>query len=100
MAILIPASLPADLYLPEALQTLYAADDCPASTRQIRIAPRVPAWSQRHSFIFAAVNPCPQRPPCFSGKLPKGQSAISSGFSFLNNCSRIAGVNPLRVRDA
>jgi hypothetical protein len=34
-------------------------------------------FSHRHSSIFAAVSPAPQRPAFFSGRLANGQSAIS-----------------------
>jgi len=54
-------------------------------------------WSQRHSFIFSAVRPCPQRPPHGSGRLEKGHSWISSGWNRRYSSVREAGVNPLRV---
>jgi hypothetical protein len=54
----------------------------------------------RQSAIFAAVRPAPQRPLFFSGRFANGQALISSGFSFLNNAARAAGVKPLRVRAA
>jgi hypothetical protein len=57
-------------------------------------------FSHRHSSIFAAVNPAPQRPAFFSGRLENGQSVISKGFSFLNSSARDAGVKPFRVRAA
>ena len=39
--------------------------------------------SHRHSTIFAAVRPSPQRPALFSGRFAKGHSLISSGFNLL-----------------
>src|ERR1700688_1120265 len=56
--------------------------------------------SHRHSTIFAAARPAPQRPAFFSGKFAKGHSLISSGLIFLNNSALDAGVKPLRVRAA
>lgn len=47
--------------------------------------------SHRHSTIFAAVRPAPQRPAVFSGKFAKGHSLISSGFIFLNNSALDVG---------
>jgi len=64
--------------------------NCPTST----------GFSHRHSAIFAAVNPAPQRPAFFSGKFANGHSLTCSGLIFLNNSTRDAGVNPLRVRAA
>ena len=49
--------------------------------------------SHRHSLIFAAVNPAPQRPAFFSGRLAKGHSLTSRGLIFLNNSTRVAGVS-------
>jgi hypothetical protein len=56
--------------------------------------------SHRHSTIFAAVRPAPQRPAFFSGKFAKGHSFISSGLSFLNSSALDAGVKPFLVRAA
>ena len=50
--------------------------------------------------IFSSVRPCPHRPSRFSGRLVKGQISVSSVLIFANNCSRMAGVKPLRVREA
>ena len=64
--------------------------NCPTST----------GFSHRHSAIFGAVSPAPQRPAFFSGRFANGHSLISSGLSFLNSSARDAGVKPLRVRAA
>ena len=53
--------------------------------------------TQRHSVIFSAVSPWPQRPPRGSGRLEKGHSGISSGRHRQYSSAREAGVNPLRV---
>jgi hypothetical protein len=40
-------------------------------------------FSHRHSSIFAAVRPAPQRPAVFSGRFANGHSLISNGLNFL-----------------
>src|SRR5579871_4039740 len=56
--------------------------------------------SHRHSTIFPAVRPSPQRPAFFSGRFSNGHSLISNGLIFLNTSALDAGVKPLRVRAA
>jgi len=63
-------------------------------------SPTSSGFSHRHSDIFAAVRPAPQRPAFFSGRFANGQTPISSGLIFLNSSIRNAGVNPFRVRAA
>jgi hypothetical protein len=64
--------------------------NCPTST----------GFSHRHSFIFAAVSPWPQRPLLFSGRLAKGHSDICSPRKCLNSSTLEAGVKPFLVRAA
>jgi hypothetical protein len=59
---------------------------------------RIRHRSHRQSFIFAVVSPLPQRPARASGRFAKGHSEVSSPRNHWCNCSRTAGVNPLRVR--
>src|SRR5215469_13452507 len=50
--------------------------------------------SHRHSSIFAAVSPTPQR-PAFSGRFANGHLLVSSGLNFLISSARSFGVKPL-----
>src|ERR1700761_3969449 len=55
--------------------------------------------SQRQSFLFAAVNPFPQRPGVISGRFENGHSGICKSRNRLNSWSRDRGVKPLCVRN-
>ena len=50
--------------------------NCPTST----------GLSQRHSGIFAAVSPAPQRPVFFSGGFANGHSPVSAGIKYPRYC--------------
>ena len=51
-------------------------------------------------FMFAAVNPSPQRPLFASGKITEGTLVCLQPTELRMSASRDAGVNPLRVRPA
>ncbi len=49
--------------------------------------------THRHSSIFAAVRPAPQRPDGFCGRFAKGHSLISNGFSLITQDGAVPSIS-------
>ena len=56
--------------------------NCPTST----------GLNHRHSAIFAAVSPAPQRPAFFSGSFTNGHFFVSRGLNFFSSSARSYGI--------
>src|SRR5579863_1569372 len=55
-------------------------------------------FSYRHTSIFDAVMPAPQRPAFFLWRVREEVFPISRGLIFLNSSAREPGMNPFRMR--
>ena len=96
----IPASPRSPFCLRASRRTSNDGGDSRPSIRETRTAPRAPASANGIPPSSPWSGPAPSARSSASGRFANGHSLISSPRNFLNSCTRLAGVKPLRVRAA